>query len=250
MRKISELACWQCGAVMGLLLLVVGCQSIQLPTETRQPQPKAPVSGTLRDVKIEVLHAPKKSLVDAKTVDANKSFEEQDVHIASVKNVSPSTASRQNGKTLQHIDLEAVSAVTKESVEGSSVTVSIDSARHASGKASLKVQSQKPGSHHVVLARLENLNIKGVQRLAYRAQTMTQDLQGEVYLLMSVYVQGEMPQASMINGFKANTFPKWNPVETAFFLKPGQTIGQLELALVLDGPGTVWVDDLSLLSGK
>jgi hypothetical protein len=41
----------------------------------------------------------------------------------------------------------------------------------------------------------------------------------------------------------------WVTQETPFFLKPGENPDNVKLNLVIEGKGTVWIDDISLVKG-
>lgn len=42
---------------------------------------------------------------------------------------------------------------------------------------------------------------------------------------------------------------KWTTVETPFFLQKGQNPDNIKLNLVVNGKGTVWIDDIKLIKG-
>jgi hypothetical protein len=42
---------------------------------------------------------------------------------------------------------------------------------------------------------------------------------------------------------------EWSTEETLFFLQAGQRPDNVKLKLVVDGQGTVWIDDIRLTSG-
>jgi hypothetical protein len=41
----------------------------------------------------------------------------------------------------------------------------------------------------------------------------------------------------------------WTSVETPFFLKKGEKPDNVKLNVVVDGTGTVWIDDIKLMKG-
>jgi hypothetical protein len=41
----------------------------------------------------------------------------------------------------------------------------------------------------------------------------------------------------------------WTTQETPFFLKGGENPDNIKLNVVIDGKGTVWIDDIQLLKG-
>lgn len=143
--------------------------------------------------------------------------------------------------------------ILQESLEGTAIRAQIEPATHAQGTSSVRLSAEQPGQHLVSVARLENLDWQNLHALVYRAKLRTQNLHGQAALGMSVYIQGEMPAESAQNvetSLTRDTFPDWTPAESLYLLKPGQRIGQLELFLVLNGTGTVWVQDAQLLERK
>jgi len=49
-----------------------------------------------------------------------------------------------------------------------------------------------------------------------------------------------------MNSFVAGTMD-WKTLQTPFYLQPGQSAKKATLNIVINGKGTVWVDDIYLL---
>ncbi len=123
---------------------------------------------------------------------------------------------------------------------------SFDKEDSADGKGSLKIVAENP--RVVNLFEVGGLDLDNA-RLIYRAKLKTQDLKGKAYLEMwctfpgkgSFFSRGLTDPLSGTNG--------WSTREIPFFLKTGEKPELVRLNLVIDGGGTVWIDDIKLLKG-
>jgi len=84
-------------------------------------------------------------------------------------------------------------------------------------------------------------------RLIYQAKLRTEDVEGKVYLEMWNHFpnKGEFFSRSLQNPLTGTT--DWVTEETPFFLKKGENPDNVKLNLVIDGKGTVWIDDIRLI---
>jgi len=84
--------------------------------------------------------------------------------------------------------------------------------------------------------------------LAFRAQMRSENLEGRAYLEMwcRVPARGEFFSKAYHNAVEGTN--DWVSCEAPFFLKRGQRPDLIKLNVVLEGPGTVWVKDVHLLS--
>jgi hypothetical protein len=74
-------------------------------------------------------------------------------------------------------------------------------------------------------------------------------VEGRVYLEMLCHFpfKGEFFSKGLIEPLTGTT--NWTKVETPFLLKKGENPDNVKLNLVIDGKGTVWIDDIRLLKG-
>ena len=90
----------------------------------------------------------------------------------------------------------------------------------------------------------------GLQQIVYKAKLKTRDASGEVYLVMqagfSGAPEGSMPVVGKTQSITGTT--DWTPME----IKAGNPIGskllESTLQVHIDGPGTVWIDDVALVT--
>jgi len=82
--------------------------------------------------------------------------------------------------------------------------------------------------------------------LSYGAKLRSQDLQGQAFLEMWCVVpgMGEFFSRGLDQPLTGTT--DWVSRQTPFILDAGQRATLAKLNLVVTGPGTVWIDDLSL----
>lgn len=122
--------------------------------------------------------------------------------------------------------------------------VTVDKGVSSDGKGSLKIEATEP--RVVRLYETGDLDVEKA-RLIYRAAVRTEKLQGRVYLEMWCRFpdKGEYFSRGLNNVLTGTT--KWTTLETPFFLKAGQNPDNVKLNLVIEGKGTVWIDDIKVL---
>lgn len=85
-------------------------------------------------------------------------------------------------------------------------------------------------------------------RVIYRASLKTEDVDGRVYLEMWCSFPGMGEFFSRALQSPLSGTQGWSTQETPFLLESGQNPDNIKLNLVIDGTGTVWIDDLRLLA--
>ena len=112
------------------------------------------------------------------------------------------------------------------------------------GGGSLSVTVQEPTT--IRLYETGDIDVEDAM-LIYQATVKSRDLDGMAYLEMwCVFPDGREFFSRGLNSPWTGSIP-WSVVETPFFLKAGQNPSNIRLNLVIDGSGTVWIDDLHLL---
>jgi len=86
-------------------------------------------------------------------------------------------------------------------------------------------------------------------RLVYQARIRTEGVEGAVYLEMWCTFPGKGEYFSRALQSPITGTTDWTSQETPFFLKKGENPDNVKLNLVIDGKGTVWVDDVKLVKG-
>ncbi len=123
--------------------------------------------------------------------------------------------------------------------------VFFDPRQSKDGGGSLVVNAREPVV--VPLYAVTDLDIENAQ-LVYQAWLQAENLAGQAYLEMWCVFDrvGEFFSrgvAQAITGTRT-----WVRVETPFFLEKGQKPSRVQLNLVVNGHGRVWIDDIRLLS--
>ena len=93
-----------------------------------------------------------------------------------------------------------------------------------------------------------NIDIENA-RLIYQARLRTEDVKGQVYLEMWCYFTGKGQFFSRGLDSPLSVSTEWTTQETPFFLKKGENPDDIKLNLVINGTGTVWIDDIRVLKG-
>ena len=121
--------------------------------------------------------------------------------------------------------------------------VSIDPLISSDGNGSARIESSEPIT--IRIAELEPPPFD-TARIIYRARLRTQGLAGKTYLEMwcSFTGQGEYFSRSLHDPVTGTT--EWTTIQTPFILQENQVPNRIRLNLVIDGAGTVWIDDVVL----
>lgn len=139
---------------------------------------------------------------------------------------------------LKHYPLDKVSDLITQS------DVSIDKKVTSDDKGSLKATASQP--RVVRLFETGDLGIDNA-RLIYRARLKTEDLKGQAYLEMwcNFPGKGEFFSRGLQNPLSGTN--DWVTEEIPFLLQKGERPDNVKLNLVINGTGTVWIDDIRIL---
>lgn len=123
--------------------------------------------------------------------------------------------------------------------------VSVDKAVSHDGKGSIRVSAAEPTT-----VRIAELHPEGVENaiLFYRAQLRAEDLAGKAYLEMWAGIPGRGEFFSRALQAPLSGSTDWVSQQTPFLLEEGQRADTIKLNLVVDGRGTVWLDEVELAS--
>jgi len=116
-----------------------------------------------------------------------------------------------------------------------------DSKIKVEGESSIKITTQWPTT--VCLGAVDGLDIENV-KLIYRAKVKS-NLDGNAFLEMWVQVGGKQYFSRNLNSSLKGTVD-WKTIQTPFILQKGHKPEKVTLNLVINGKGTVWIDDIVL----
>ena len=94
--------------------------------------------------------------------------------------------------------------------------------------------------------RVDSIDIEKA-RLVYRARVRTENVTGQVFLEMWCRFPGKGEYFSRALDQALSGTVGWTTLEAPFILQAGQTPDLVQLNVVVDGTGTVWVDDIDLV---
>ena len=121
--------------------------------------------------------------------------------------------------------------------------VTIDSDVTTDGGGSIRIQVSKSAT--VRIAEIEDLSLENA-RLIYRARVRSEGLPGKAYLEMWCVFPGQGEFFSRALQSPLSGTNDWTSQETSFFLQKGQDPSRVKLNLVIEGEGTVWLDQVVL----
>lgn len=144
--------------------------------------------------------------------------------------------------------LNSYKAYPLDSLDGliSEGTAVIDEDVFVNGGGSLRIKSDSPEEQRIRLIETGPMSIEN-KMLIYSAMLRTGDLDGKAYLEMwcDIPGQGEFFSRGVDRPVTGTT--EWTDVRTPFRLESGQMPANVKLNLVIEGTGTVWIDDIKLL---
>ena len=134
-------------------------------------------------------------------------------------------------------DLEGV--LTRSGVE-------LDREVSSDGNGALRATAMEPTV--IRLFETGDIDVENA-RLIYRAKIRTKGVNGQVYLEMWCHFPGKGEYFSRSLQSPVHGTTEWTAVETPFVLKAGENPDNVKLNLVVNGTGTVWIDDIRLVKG-
>lgn len=141
---------------------------------------------------------------------------------------------------IKHFPLDSVEGVITQSGIEMDKEISIDE------NGSLRLTAKEPTV--VRLFETGDIDIEDAL-LIYQAKVRTEGVEGKAYLEMwcNFPGKGEFFSRSLQRPLTGTT--DWTTEETPFFLQKGENPDNVKLNLVIDGKGTVWIDDIRLVKG-
>ena len=120
-------------------------------------------------------------------------------------------------------------------------TIETETLVKAEGKGSVKITTRWPAT--VCLGEVGDLEVENAT-LIYNAKVKS-DLKGTAYLEMWAQVGSNQYFSRGMNDM-VNQRSEWKTIQTPFAFQKGQKPEKIALNLVINGTGTVWVDDIVL----
>jgi len=111
------------------------------------------------------------------------------------------------------------------------------------GSGSIKISTLWPTT--ICLGEVSGLDIDKT-KLVYRAKLRCDKLEGTAFLEMWCHVGGGQYFSRGMNSTVAGTM-NWKTLQTHFILQADQTAEKVTLNVVINGKGTIWIDDVQLL---
>lgn len=121
------------------------------------------------------------------------------------------------------------------------LTIQTDAGTKTEGKASIKITTAWPTT--ICLGEVTGLDIENA-KLVFQAKVKT-ELEGDAFLEMWVQVGGGQYFSKGMND-PARGKSDWKTIQTPFMFQKGQKPDKATLNIVINGKGTVWVDDIIL----
>jgi hypothetical protein len=109
------------------------------------------------------------------------------------------------------------------------------------GKGSIKITTQWPTT--ICLGEVSSLNVENA-KLWYKAKVKS-DLDGSAFLEMWAHVGGGQYFSRGMNDVVSQK-TDWKIIQTPFLFQKGQRPDKVTLNLIINGKGTVWIDDIVL----
>ncbi len=119
--------------------------------------------------------------------------------------------------------------------------IQTDSKVKVEGNGSIRITTLWPTT--VCLGEVTGLNVENA-KLVYKAKVKS-DLEGTAFLEMWAHVGGGQYFSKGMNDAVSQK-TEWKTLQTPFLFQKGQKPDKLTLNIVINGKGTVWVDDIIL----
>ena len=136
-----------------------------------------------------------------------------------------------------------LSKLTLDDASSLGTTVSTDSTVKQEGNGSIRISTVWPTT--ICLGEVQELDVENA-KIIYGAKVKSDGLEGHAFLEIWCHVGGGQYFSRGLNSVVTGTMD-WRTLQTAFFLQPGQIAEKATLNIVINGKGTVWVDDVHLL---
>jgi hypothetical protein len=120
-------------------------------------------------------------------------------------------------------------------------TIETDMGVKTEGKGSIRITTKHPTT--ICIGEIKGLDVEDA-KLVYKAKVKS-DLKGQAFLEMWTYVGSGRYFSKGVNDPIIGR-SDWKLIQTPFIFQKGQNPKRVTLNLVINGIGTVWIDDVVL----
>ena len=138
-----------------------------------------------------------------------------------------------NAEELKKLSLDDASVI--------GTSIQADAEVKVEGTGSIKIATQWPTT--ICLGEVVDLNVEDA-RLIFQARVKS-ELSGTAFLEMWAHVGGGQYFSRGMNDVVEQT-TDWKSIQTPFVFEKGQKPDKVTLNIVINGTGTVWIDDVIL----
>ena len=125
--------------------------------------------------------------------------------------------------------------------------IQMDKKVTSDGNGSLRITTSKPTT--IRLYETGDIDIENA-RLIYQSKLHTDGVHGQVYIEMWCHFPGKGEFFSRALQLQLSGSNEWTSQETPFFLKKGENPDNIKINVVVNGKGTVWIDDIHLVKAS
>ena len=182
---------------------------------------------------------PKLNVLDSRVMrlEASRNFFKGETHMMKIPSVLLVVVSLLGGaasaQELKKLSLDDISVVSPKIQSDGSVKVE--------GKSSIKITTRWPTT--VMVGEVEGLDIENA-KLIYKAKVKT-EIDGVAFLELWAHVGGgQYFSKGMNDTVKGKS--DWKTIQTPFLFQKGQRPDKVTLNVVINGTGTIWIDDVVL----
>lgn len=122
-------------------------------------------------------------------------------------------------------------------------TITTDTKVKSEGNGSIRISTLWPTT--ICLGEVSGLGVENA-KLVYQARVKCEKLEGQAFLEMWCHLGGGRYFSRGLNSVVSGT-SDWKTLQTPFMLQSGQKPDKVTLNIVINGKGTVWIDDAHLL---
>jgi len=121
--------------------------------------------------------------------------------------------------------------------------IEVDKTVSDDGNGSIRIETSKPIT--VQLYKVDDIDVDDTQ-IVYEANIKSDDVKGQAYLEMWCVFKENREYFS--RGFDSviSGTTDWKTIRTVFNLNKGERPDQIKLNVVVNGVGTIWIDDIHL----
>lgn len=141
---------------------------------------------------------------------------------------------------LKHFPVDDLEGIITQTDVGIDKNISRD------GNGSLRIIATEPKI--IRLYETGDIDLENA-RLTYQANIRTEGVQGKVFLEMWCSFPGKGEYFSRALHAPLSGSNEWTSQETSFFLQENDNPDNVKLNIVINGTGTVWIDDIHLKKG-